>query len=63
MAKGPKKKHAHDSAKKSGASPGKTVSSEKLNNKEYKREFFKLQTELVKMQEWVKATPKITEVP
>jgi polyphosphate kinase 2 len=28
---------------------------EKLNNKDYERELFKLQTELVKLQEWVKA--------
>ena len=30
--------------------------SEKLNNKDYERELYKLQTELVKLQEWVKAT-------
>ena len=55
MPKRKKKKHAHSeevepTAKVAGAAP------EKLSGKVYEREMFKLQTELVKMQEWAKAT-------
>jgi polyphosphate kinase 2 len=55
MAKGKKKKLAQSeevepTAKAAGAAP------EKLSGKVYEREMFKLQTELVKLQEWAKHT-------
>src|SRR6516225_2918309 len=59
MGKGSKKKkQAYGHANDAGAAEPKNVAvaSEKLNNKDYERQLFKLQTELVKMQEWVKAT-------
>jgi polyphosphate kinase 2 len=57
MGKGSKKRHAHY-AEKSAPQPAtdQDGSTTKMSNKEYEKELFKLQTELVKMQEWVKAT-------
>jgi polyphosphate kinase 2 len=55
MAKGSKKKHAHDYAVEAGPNDG-NATEEKLSGKVYEREMFKLQTELVKLQEWAKAT-------
>jgi polyphosphate kinase 2 len=57
MAHGSKKKHAHDAEKipqQPAAQPD--TGSVKMKNKEYEKEMFKLQTELVKLQEWVRAT-------
>jgi polyphosphate kinase 2 len=54
MGKGSKKKHAHHDATESPATSVATQG--KLGNKAYEREMFKLQTELVKLQEWAKAT-------
>jgi polyphosphate kinase 2 len=57
MGKASKKKHAHDSEKSLPLSDAKAESAKaKMSNKEYEKEMFKLQTELVKLQEWVKAT-------
>ena len=58
MGKGSKKKkHAHDHAGDADvAAKTDAAAPQKLNNKDYEREMFKLQTELVKLQEWVKAT-------
>ncbi|MGA8044313.1 MAG: polyphosphate kinase 2 [Terracidiphilus sp.] len=53
-----KKKNAHDTAtpkKSKGVVYGRD-SDERLGNKKYEAEMFKLQTELVKLQEWAKAT-------
>ena len=53
-----KKKNAHDTAtqkKSKGVVYGRD-SDEKLGNKKYEAEMFKLQTELVKLQEWAKVT-------
>ena len=55
MGKGSKKKHDHHEAAPITA-PAEVKKPEKLKNKDYEREMFKLQTELVKLQEWVKAT-------
>src|SRR5580698_3333640 len=52
MGKNSGKKHAKQSAIETPAD----VSPQKLGNKEYERALFKLQVELVKMQDWVKAT-------
>jgi polyphosphate kinase len=57
MGKGSKKKHAHQDAKGlQEPAVGTDRGTVKMNNKEYEKEMFKLQTELVKLQEWVKAT-------
>ncbi len=56
MGKGSKKKHAHDSEKSLPPEAKAESGREKMSNKEYEKEMFKLQTELVKLQEWVKAT-------
>ena len=51
------KKKDKDKAKATPAiAPEGKTAPEKMNNKDYEREMFKLQTELVKLQEWVKAT-------
>ncbi len=55
MGKGSKKKHHQDAAVEASA-PAAASKSGRLGNKDYEREMFKLQTELVKLQEWVKAT-------
>jgi polyphosphate kinase len=57
MGKGSKKKRAQD-PEKSLPLPDVEADSvkAKMSNKEYEKEMFKLQTELVKLQEWVKAT-------
>ena len=57
MGKNSKKKHS-DAAKKDQkqAAAKPDVGSAKMGNKEYEKEMFKLQTELVKLQEWVKVT-------
>ncbi len=59
MGKGSKKdkENKKKSAVEATASPSKdNVAPAKLKNKEYEPELFKLQVELVKMQEWVKTT-------
>ncbi len=57
MGKGSRKKHAHDADKPSQQSAAKPDGgSAKMGRKEYEKEIFKLQTELVKLQEWAKAT-------
>ena len=57
MAKNSKKKRS-DAAEKDQKQPAAKHDggSVKMSNKEYEKEMFKLQTELVKLQEWVKAT-------
>ncbi len=55
MGKESKKKHDHHEAAPANV-PAEVKKPEKLKNKHYEREMFKLQTELVKLQEWVKAT-------
>jgi len=57
MAKNSKKKRS-DAAEKDQKQPAAKPDggSVKMSNKEYEKEMFKLQTELVKLQEWVKAT-------
>ena len=57
MSKGSKKKRAGDQAVDIQAAGAKNnaATPEKLNNKDYERDLFKLQSELVKLQEWVKA--------
>ena len=57
MAKNSKKKHS-DAAEKDQKQPAAKPDggSVKMSNKEYEKEMFKLQTELVKLQEWVKVT-------
>jgi len=57
MAKNSKKKRS-DAAEKDQKKPAAKPDggSVKMSNKEYEKEMFKLQTELVKLQEWVKAT-------
>jgi polyphosphate kinase 2 len=55
MGKTSKKKHGHDP--KASQPEGKADGArEKMSGKAYEREMFKLQTELVKLQEWVKTT-------
>jgi len=58
MGKGSKKKDKHKEPDKIQAapSPQPAAAPEKMKNKDYEREMFKLQTELVKVQEWAKAT-------
>ena len=57
MGKASKKKHAHDSEKSLPLSDAKAESAKaKMSNKEYEKEMSRLQTELVKLQEWVKTT-------
>jgi len=53
MGKGSKKK---DKQKAAAATPDATAAPEKMKNKDYEREMFKLQTELVKLQEWAKVS-------
>jgi len=53
MGKGSKKK---DKQKAVPATPETKAASEKMKNKDYEREMFKLQTELVKLQEWAKVS-------
>jgi len=57
MAKNSKKKRS-DAAEKDQKQPAAKPDggSVKMSNKQYEKEMFKLQTELVKLQEWVKAT-------
>jgi len=55
MGKGSKKKHGHHEAAETAATAAANKP-EKLSGKGYERELFKLQTELVKLQEWAKAT-------
>ena len=55
MAKVSQKKHARSAIATPKASNEGSEAYAKLNNKDYEREPFKLQTELVKLQEWVKA--------
>ena len=52
MGKNSGKKHA----KKSAVEPPADPAQQKLDKKEYERELFKLQVELVKLQSWVKET-------
>ncbi len=52
MGKDSKKKKKHKAGPVNGSSSGE----EKIGNKHYEAEMFKLQVELVKLQEWVKAT-------
>lgn len=57
MAKVSKKKRKKDGKQAvPAASAEGTTPPVKMKNKDYERELFKLQTELVKLQEWVKAT-------
>ena len=54
-----KKKHKHNSGDGPGTVSGLEAASngqQKMPNKEYEAELFRLQVELVKLQEWVKAT-------
>ena len=55
MGKGSKKKDKPEMAPAMVAS-GAADTPEKMKNKDYEREMFKLQTELVKLQEWAKVT-------
>jgi polyphosphate kinase len=57
MGKASKKKHAYDPGNGLPLPEAKVNSAkEKMSNKEYENEMSRLQTELVKLQEWVKAT-------
>jgi polyphosphate kinase len=56
MGKGSKKKEKKDKQKPALATPEGQAAPTKMKNKDYEREMFKLQTELVKLQEWAKAT-------
>ena len=58
MAKGSKKQRKQDGkdAVPAATSAEAATAPVKMKNKEYEREMFKLQTELVKLQEWVKTT-------
>ena len=57
MSKKSRKNHKGDGAAESKGFPGGEISPKpKMKNKEYEAELFKLQVELVKLQEWVKAT-------
>ena len=58
MGKGSKKKRDGDPARDTQTAVAKNQAGtpDKLSNKDYELELFKLQTELVKLQEWVKAT-------
>jgi polyphosphate kinase 2 len=58
MAKGSKKKNAHKKAdvKAQTAPAASNGAPPPLSKKEYEKEIYKLQIELVKLQEWVKAT-------
>ena len=54
---GKKRKKVEDAIGKEGKQNGNAVAlDQKLGNKEYEAELFKLQIELVKLQDWVKAT-------
>ena len=59
MDKKSKRKHRHNAVEGRGAVSGFEVTDngqQKMPNKEYEAELFRLQVELVKLQEWVKAT-------
>jgi polyphosphate kinase 2 len=56
MAKGSKKKRAHSEEAIAPAANTASDAPEKLSGKDYDREMFKLQAELVKLQEWAKHT-------
>lgn len=56
MGKHSRKKHARQSLVVSENPNSTSATQPKLDKKEYERELFKLQVELVKMQEWVKQT-------
>ena len=59
MGKKSKQKHNHNSVDGRGAASGFEAASnhrQKMPNKEYEAELFGLQVELVKLQEWAKAT-------
>jgi polyphosphate kinase len=56
MGKGSKKKDKDKPKAAPAASEGAKGTAVKMKNKDYEREMFKLQTELVKLQEWAKAT-------
>ena len=57
MGKASKKKHAHNPEKSPEQVAAKPDDGNaKMSNKEYEKEMFKLQTELVKLQEWAKAS-------
>ena len=55
-AKDPRRSTRTSRAESGEARRNPTAGSTKLSNKEYEREMYKLQTELVKLQEWVKTT-------
>ena len=56
MSKGSKKKGKDKPNAAPPVAPEVKSAPEKMKNKDYEREMFKLQTELVKLQEWAKAT-------
>jgi len=56
MGKNSKRKKKSRLPPLTGSTPSGMNSVEKIGNKEYEAEIFKLQVELVKLQEWVKAT-------
>ena len=57
MGKHSKKDHKHKTAEKTrNAQPSSAEATPALGKKDYERELFKLQVELVKLQEWVKKT-------
>ena len=56
MAKKSKKKKKQESGAESGAPQSGVNGQPKIGNKEYEAEMFKLQVELVKLQDWVKTT-------
>ena len=57
MGKGSKKKHAkHSEPSLPSIDAEVNGGNAKMNNKDYEKELFKLQTELVKLQEWVKTS-------
>ncbi len=56
MGKNSNSRHGHESAVGLQTTSNNGAKPAKLDKKEYERELFKLQVELVKMQEWVKAT-------
>ena len=56
MGKNSKKKHANQAGPGNGDATAATAAPAKLDKKEYERELFRLQVELVKLQDWVKST-------
>ena len=57
MGKHSKKDHKHKAADKTkGTQPSSAEATPALGKKDYERELFRLQVELVKLQEWVKKT-------